>query len=527
MTKRIAVVCLPGLTSFIEPVAEELKKENEVKTCYSGKSEELTEVIQWADTVWIEWGNELAVALTQSNLLDGKHTILRIHSYEALSGYAIQIQWNKLDDVIFVATHIRDLIFQQIALSNKVTVKDFTAYIIPNGIDVQKYKFTRRGLGKNLAFLGNLSSKKGPMLLIHAFYELLEKTSEDYNLAIAGVIQDPRFGLYLSHMIEEMELQERVQFHGFVTDVEAWLEDKNYILCTSPLESQGLGIMEAMSMGIKPVIHNFVGAKNIYDEKYLWTTISEFIEKVWENEYDSLEYRNFISQHYLLEDTMKKIMEVVDSSPKKKATMIPPIPSQTKDYSEFEYWNKRTYPTDPNMEMETNKRHIDYIRKHVVGSKSVLDFGPGIGRTFEAYEGIPYVEGCDISRLYENTAKKVAKEVGFDFKLIHLDLSEVGKLPYRKKQFDVAVASEVLLHQRPENILKVMRELVRVARKVVVISWGEDRVPFRIPGDASEGPNHCFHYDYRRICQDEYWAVKDFQAVDRQVYFVYEKGGKK
>jgi hypothetical protein len=117
--------------------------------------------------------------------------------------------------------------------------------------------------------------------------------------------------------------------------------------------------------------------------------------------------------------------------------------------------------------------------------------------------------------------------VGFDFKLIHLDLAEVGKLPYHKNQFDVAVAAEVLLHQRPENIRKVMRELVRVARKVVVISWGEDRVSFHTPGQVVEGPNHCFHYDYRGICEEEGWRVQDFQAIDRQVFFTYERGGKR
>lgn len=518
--RKIGIVCLPGLESFLGDVVDFLKKDNEVKTCFTADNKELKEIVEWAETVWVEWGNELAVALTQADMLQGKHAICRVHSYEALSGHAAAIDWNKFDDVIFVAVHIRDLIFQQISVSPKVITKDFNTHIIPNGIDVDKYKFSHRGKGENIAFLGNLSAKKGPMLLIHAFYELLKATGNDYKLWIAGTIQDPRFGLYLNHMIEELDLHEKLFFSGYVENVEKWLEDKNYIVCSSPLESQGLGIMEAMCLGIKPLIHNFVGAKNIYDEKYLWTSIQDFIDMVEGEEYESLEYRGFISKHFLLRHRMKDIKKIVDNPPEKKP--VQSIPSE-QEYTEFNYWNRRPYPTDPNMSAETVEMHIDYIEKQVFQAKSVLDFGPGIGRTFKAYKDISYVEGCDISRMYEFQVKAEAEKLGLDFKLIHLDLVELGHLPYTRNTFDVAVAAEVLLHQRPENILLVMRELARVAKKVVIISWGEDRVSYSTPGEKSSGPNHCFHYNYLQICKEEGWKVTNFVGADRQVYFVYGK----
>ena len=518
--KKVAVVCLPGLESFLPDIVKFLKSKYEVKTCFNGNNEELKSVILWADTVWIEWANELAVVLTKSNIIDGKHSICRVHSYEALSGHVGAVDWNKLDDVIFVADHIRDLTFQQLTKTNMVT-KDFRTHVIPNGVDVDKFKFSHRKSGKNIAFLGNVNAKKGPMLLLHAFYELVNSSVFDYHLYIGGAIQEPRFGLYLSHIVKEMELEDVVHFEGFIQDVPKWLDDKNCIVCTSPIESQGLGIMEAMCMGIKPVIHNFVGARNIYDEKYLWTTIPEFIGMIDDEEYNSLEYRNFISKNYLLRHRLKEIAKIIDDPPEKPAVIV----QDPNQYTEYGYWNRRPIPTDPNMSPETNQKHIDYISSHLKGSCKVFDFGPGIGRTFEAYKEMEYVEGCDISRLYEVQVKAEAERIGFKFKLIHLDLVELGRLPYADNDFDVAVASEVLLHQRPENILLVMSELVRIANKVIVISWYEERVNFNAPGLLKPGMNHCFHYNYPQICKDNDWKVYDIETADRQVYFVYEKVG--
>jgi len=518
--RKIAVVCLPGLESFLVDIVKFFESKYEVKTCFTGNNEELKQVMGWADTVWVEWGNELAAAITQSDIIEGKHSICRVHSYEALSGYVSAINWNKFDDVIFVADHIRDLVFQQLAADPKSVTKDFNTHLIANGIDVDKYKFSNRSPGKNIAFLGNMSAKKGPMLLIHAFYELV-RTSPfiKYGLSIGGHIQDPRFGLYLSHMIKEMKLEKVVHFGNYIKDVAGWLEDKNYIVCTSPLESQGLGIMEAMCMGIKPVIHNFVGAKNIYDEKYLWTTINDFVAMIGDQEYNSLEYRSFVSKNYLLRYKLKDIAKIIDNPPEKKKEVV----VTEEQYSEFDYWNRRSYPTDPNMTEDTIKRHIGYIKENVFKAKKVFDFGPGIGRTFEAYENIPYVEGCDISRLYGDQAKAKAVEVGFEFKLVHLDLVEIGRLPYKKNEFDVGVASEVLLHQRPQHILLIMSELVRVCKKVIVVSWCEERIDFDIPGKLKSGPNHCFHYNYLDICKKQGWEIFDIRYVERQIYFVYSK----
>jgi glycosyltransferase involved in cell wall biosynthesis len=60
-------------------------------------------------------------------------------------------------------------------------------------------------------------------------------------------------------MIKQLSLQENVIYEGIISDVNSWLDEKHYLLSTSIIESQGMGIIEGMAKGLKPVIHNFFG----------------------------------------------------------------------------------------------------------------------------------------------------------------------------------------------------------------------------------------------------------------------------
>ncbi|MGD9245800.1 MAG: glycosyltransferase, partial [Desulfobacterales bacterium] len=309
--RKIAVLCQSGLQSFLGNIVDFLKTKHQVYQCYTSNNEEIEAAVQWADVVWIEWANELAIALTNHpTLLDDKHIICRLHSYEALAGFVQKVKWEKIDDLIFVAEHIKDIVLQQDpSLHSKVT----NILLIPNGVNLDKLVFRNRSKGKNLAYLGHINYKKGPMLLLHAFRELLQADTK-YRLFIAGDFQDARYQLYFNQMIKEMDLARSIQFDGWVDDVAHWLEDKHYIVCTSVLEGHPVGIMEAMACGLKPVIHNFVGARDIYPEKYLWNTISEFSQIITSDDYSSIEYKNYIEKYYSLRRQIDSIENVISNA---------------------------------------------------------------------------------------------------------------------------------------------------------------------------------------------------------------------
>ena len=132
---KIAVVCMPGLESFLPDIVHSLEEKYSVQTCYSKDMNEIATVVEWCDIVWIEWANELAIHITSELPVEDKQVIIRLHSYEALSGYCQQINWEKVHTVIFVAQHIYDILKKQ----NIVFPDLVRTRIIPNGVDTSKF----------------------------------------------------------------------------------------------------------------------------------------------------------------------------------------------------------------------------------------------------------------------------------------------------------------------------------------------------------------------------------------------------
>ena len=131
--QRVGVLCLPGLESFLGDIVEHLKKTYSVKTCYSNSMAEIEKVVSWCDIALFEWANELLIQATQQlPILTEKQVLVRLHSYEALSNFAQQINWGVVDSLVFVADHIKQIVLKQIP--NLPELVDI--HIVPNGVKV-------------------------------------------------------------------------------------------------------------------------------------------------------------------------------------------------------------------------------------------------------------------------------------------------------------------------------------------------------------------------------------------------------
>ena len=312
--KKIVFFVKTGLDSFLESLISGLSQPFEVKKIVVDRYEQMDQEIPWADICWFEWCDELIVyASTKSDLLADKKVICRLHSYEAFREFPSRVHWKNVDHIIFVAKHIRDIVIDKVPHLEKEKT-----HIIPNGIDLSKYHFKERKPGFKIAYVGYINYKKGPMLLLHTFKAIYDHDNR-YTLHIAGTFQDQRDILYYNQMMKEMNLSQCVFHDGWQENVDQWLEDKHYIISSSILESQSLSIMEGMAKGIKPLIHNFVGAKEIYDSEYIWNTIPECISMLDRKDYRSHEYRGFIHNRYALEkqlaETTHCIIGKIDTSP--------------------------------------------------------------------------------------------------------------------------------------------------------------------------------------------------------------------
>ena len=176
-------------------------------------------------------------------------------------------------------------------------------------INLDRFRFTGRRRGKNIAFLANLRMVKNPGFLLQCMQKL-NYIDPEYRLFFGGCFQDKVLEQYLKHMVQALDIADVVFFGGWQQDINYWLADKDYIVSTSLVEGQPIGILEAMACGLKPVIHNFLGADWIFPKEFLFNISEEFCEQILSGRYEPQKYRKFVEERYSLTDQLTKINDI-------------------------------------------------------------------------------------------------------------------------------------------------------------------------------------------------------------------------
>jgi len=146
-----------------------------------------------------------------------------------------------------------------------------------------------------------LNHKKNVPLLIAAAARL-----RDYEFHVAGRFQDERLRLYVEHAIDALGL-DNLTLHGWVDDVPAFLDDKQFILSTSLWEGTHVAVMEGMAMGLTPLIHAWRGADEVYDARWTWRTLDELEAMLRHGPSDPAATRRFAETHF---DVRKRLAAI-------------------------------------------------------------------------------------------------------------------------------------------------------------------------------------------------------------------------
>jgi len=302
---KIAFFCGPD-RKFLPDIVEHFSgksDEYEVRIFHSRSAKDFIAMMEWSDFSWFEWCDSLLIEA--SRLPQTCRIICRLHRYEAFAGHPVHVDWGKVDTLILVAQHMKNALKMSLPdIEDQVKIK-----IVYNGVNLGKYVYKERKKGFNIAYIGYINYRKNPSLLLQCMKHLVDRDPR-YVLHIAGSYQDPECKLYVDEMIEKLGLRDNVIFYGWIEDLDAWMAEKNFLLSTSIHEGHPCGIMEAMAVGLKPLIHNFYAADEIYPRKYLFTTLDEFLEMVTSDDYNSAEYRKYIEDNYTLERQLQELESI-------------------------------------------------------------------------------------------------------------------------------------------------------------------------------------------------------------------------
>jgi len=292
---------LKGDVKFLADICEFTGSRFPVRFFEGQSVEQMYELMKTSDICWFEWCTDMVVEA--SKLPKVSKNIVRLHRFEAYNSWPGRVQWENIDVLIMVGnSFVKDALLKQVP-----DIERRTRLIeIPNGVNMDKFRFVDKQRGKNIACVGYLNMRKNPMLLLQCMQKL-HYIDPDYKLFFAGSFQDPMLEQYVTHIVKELDLEDTVFFEDWQADVSCWLKDKHYIVSSSIGESQGMGLMEGMACGLKPVIHNFPGADQIFGSEFLFKLSEEFCEQVLSERYEPRKYRRFVEENYSLKSQLGKI----------------------------------------------------------------------------------------------------------------------------------------------------------------------------------------------------------------------------
>jgi glycosyltransferase involved in cell wall biosynthesis len=268
-------------------------------------------VLQRAGLAWFEWGN--GYALEASRLPKHCPMVVRVHRYEVFQQRMHAVDWSKVDDVVFVHPAFLD-VYNELAGHD---LRELTrVHVIPNPVpeDLPLRDRSGRdpGRGLRIAHVSRFHNDKNPALALQILAALVRHDPR-CTLHMVGRVQDYQLYLYCMDFVRRAGLQDNFVYEGVIDDVPAWLDDKDAVLATSVVESQGVAVMEAMMMGLKPVVHAGFGDQGaMVGEENVFYTVDQAVGMLLDPACDSAGYRERIASRFGASVVLPRLAGVVE-----------------------------------------------------------------------------------------------------------------------------------------------------------------------------------------------------------------------
>lgn len=279
-------------------------------------------LIEWADVIYFfTCDNNLKSAMNPSESLQqdwikdgvmvsdmhdmdltGKKVIVHPVDIEVWQGHhADEKLWDLVDEVIFPAPHIQQIFMED----SRTQGHKFNQHVIPFGVNLDKWTFGEHERGFNIGVVAELWESKGVDLGLQIAMKLKD-IDPRYNITWRGPNQMYHWGkAYFDDLAKDLPITHEVEH---VEDLNAWWEDKDYVLHCGQKETYTYAVAEAMSKGIKPVMHRYFGADATWPG-LTWTSIDEAVNLITEDKYDSHSYRQYLLDNHL---DLSSMMTVID-----------------------------------------------------------------------------------------------------------------------------------------------------------------------------------------------------------------------
>lgn len=219
------------------------------------------------DVVFFEWASELLAFASRLEKTCG--IVTRLHRYE-LYQWVDRVNWHNVDRVILVSEAKRQKFSERFPEHAHKTV------VIPEATSLDQFSYIPREFAGNLGTLCHLTPRKRVYDLILTFSELCNE-GENYHLHIAGGAHPSHLDYYeaLVHLVERLNLEERVTFYDNVAEPWNWYPQIDIFISNSYSEGLQVAPMEAMASGCFCLSHHWAGAEELLPAENLFSSNNE------------------------------------------------------------------------------------------------------------------------------------------------------------------------------------------------------------------------------------------------------------
>ncbi|MBC9716299.1 glycosyltransferase family 1 protein [Streptomyces sp. TRM66268-LWL] len=259
--------------------------------------------LDWADTVLLEWAVGPAAMLTTIDPGDTR-VMVRLHSYEVFTRWPHMTDYSRVDDLVFVAPHVRDL-----ATSLLPQLRGEQApriHVVNNTIDLPHFVRPKSAEARfNLGLVGIGQVPKDPLWAVRVL-KLLREHDERYRLLLVGDDMDPSnsqaarayrkdFEKEVAPLVEDGAVLRL----GHTDDVASKLTDIGVILSASVRESFHIAVVEGAASGAVPVVRDWPyyagkpnSARTIYPSEWVVSSPEEAVQRILRTTADETTWLN-------------------------------------------------------------------------------------------------------------------------------------------------------------------------------------------------------------------------------------------
>ncbi|OII63544.1 MULTISPECIES: glycosyltransferase family 1 protein [unclassified Streptomyces] len=247
--------------------------------------------LDWADTVFVDWAVGPAAMLTTIDPGTAR-IVVRLHSYEAFTRWPHMTDFSRIDDLVYVAPHVRDLVESLVPQLRGDQAP--RTHLLDNAMDLSGFVRPKPADARfNLGLVGISQVAKDPMWAVDVLNRVRQH-DERYRLLLVGGDMNAKTSRATHDYLRQFrrELKPLVESGavlklGPTDDVPSALTDIGVILSSSVREGCHVGLMEGAASGAVPVSRDWPfyagkpnSARTLYPEGWVVGSAEEAAQRI-------------------------------------------------------------------------------------------------------------------------------------------------------------------------------------------------------------------------------------------------------